>query len=85
MPDDQAQQAMVTGIVVRGFITRFAREESWEEALVEMPEGYVPRDPDAVPHYRRGPDGRFYESYGRTAATKEAPIYLVDSDAEPSQ
>lgn len=70
----------VKAVVVRGFITRYCREESWEAELVALPPGVVAQDADAVCHYVKGEDGRFYEYYGWEPSTEEQPIYIDVSD-----
>lgn len=61
------------GTVVRGFITRFRKEAEWEEVLVETDNT---DDADAIPHYVRGCDGRFYEYYGHSMPAN-GKVYVV--------
>ncbi|KVP39842.1 hypothetical protein [Burkholderia ubonensis] len=77
-------QPRVRATVVRGHITRFDKREFWPALLVALPPGTVPQDADAVPHYRKGNDGRYYEYYGREASTKEVPVYVLKEAVLPS-
>ena len=77
-------QPRVRGIVVRGFITRHDHRATWPAVLVALPAGTVPQDSDAVPHYRRGGQGEFYEYYGRDASTPEATVYVPKEVVLPS-
>lgn len=73
---DLAAQPKVAGTVVRGFITRFSKEESWAATLVALPPGVVAEDADAVRHYVKGVDGRYHEYYGHAPSSIERPIYV---------
>ena len=66
----------VKGTIVRGYITRYNREEEWEDVLVMLPDGTVACDADAIPHYKLYDDGKFREYYGWEASTKEDPTFL---------
>jgi hypothetical protein len=46
--------------IVRGHITRMNPEPEWEDYLVETDSI---GDPDAVPHYVQGDDGKYHEYY----------------------
>lgn len=75
-----AQLPRITGVVVRGYITRYAREESWAAELIALPVGTIAQDADAICHYCKGADGRFYEYFGWAPSTEEAPIYVCAAD-----
>ncbi|KVP96659.1 hypothetical protein WJ97_12305 [Burkholderia ubonensis] len=77
-------QPRVRATVVRGHITRLDRRESWPAVLVALPGGTVPQDADAVPHYRKGADGRYHECYGHEASTAKAPLYVLKEAVLPS-
>lgn len=78
-----AEQPRVTGTVVRGYIMRYNPTESWTEDLVALPPGTVAQDADAVSHYRKGEDGRFYEYVGWAPSTEDNPIYVLAAEHLP--
>ncbi len=61
----------VKATVVRGYITRYIREEEWEDFLIEIPLGCQLVDGDAIPYYLKKEDGKFYEYYGHYAPEGE--------------
>jgi hypothetical protein len=72
---------VVEGFIVRGYITRFREELFWPARLVAMPESYIPQDADAIPHYRKGSDGRFHEYYGWEPSNAANQVYLPEAFA----
>lgn len=58
---------LVTGVVCRGYITRFLKETEWNDELVALPENSDLIDGDAIPYYLKGEDGKFHEYYGYKA------------------
>lgn len=52
--------SVITGTVVRGYITRFAPDEEWVAVLTEF-DGDELVDGDVIPYYVQGEDGKFYE------------------------
>ena len=72
---------VVEGTIVRGCITRFREERFWPARLIAMPERYIPQDADAIPHYRKGSDGRFHEYYGWEPSSAANPVYLPEEFA----
>lgn len=73
----------VRATVVRGHIMRYDARESWPAILVALPEGTVAQDADAIPHYKRGADRRYYEYYGWEPSTACSPLYVLKSLVQP--
>lgn len=61
--------------VKKGFITRFSKEEFWEEEVVLLPPGIELVDGDAIPYYIEN-DGILYEYYSHFAPNN-AKIYCL--------
>lgn len=57
----------ITGVVVKGYITRYSSEAEWEDVLIEIPSESQLVDGDAIPYYLQKEDGKFYEYYGHYA------------------
>ena len=53
------------GVVVRGYIMRYCKEEEWTADLEEATQDSLESCGDAIPHYVEADDGKFYEYYGR--------------------
>jgi hypothetical protein len=66
----------IKGIVKKGFITRFNKEDEWEENIIEFTEREL-IDSDAIPYYVRTSDGKFAEYYGYFHPT-DYKVYIVD-------
>jgi hypothetical protein len=75
----------VVATVVRGHINRYDKRTSWVALLVALPPGTIAQDADAITHYRKGDDGRYYEFYGWSPSTAEAPIYVQAEDMLPDE
>lgn len=74
---------IVKGIVCKGYITRFLKEEEWEDDLVCLPLDADLIDGDALPYYLKAKDGKFYEYYGHKAPKGErAYISLENFDED---
>lgn len=69
----------IRGIVCKGYITRYLKEDEWEEKLVALPLNAKLVDGDAIPYYLQNKeDGKFYEYYGHEAPEGEIAYISVD-------